>query len=348
MHASAPFGLYVSGTSRGEAASEVSIRPALWSGRDGSEPAGRSDFRLGEAQQAEAADPRLPLLRWKNPLHAERGASRRKELPALRDAGRAPRVARETVRSDADPPDEARWPGRDEDRDGRYEGARGEEGREGEEGLAEDRAALEAVAPILPDGGATFAALPAFRGLVRLHHDERGIRELVPPGFADQEEREIVAPGLELEERDLAGREHLVHALHEIPCIFEPNDPLLVAEPQLRLPQVQFLVEPAHVLHLDGEVEGTEAAVDLREDRRGLKRFGDAEAEPIDQDSGDRAVWRRLVLGDERNLSARIRGDAFREHGFRRRDGGAEVDEGRVGFDHERFGVGRVRPLGRG
>src|SRR2546428_3562727 len=348
MHASAPFGLYVSGTSRGEAASEVSIRPALWSGRDGSRTARRSDFRLRETDHAETADPPLPVLRWQSPLHAERGASRREELSALRDAGRAPRVARETVRSDADPPDEARWPGRDEDRDGRYEGARGEEGREGEEGLAEDRAALEAVAPILPDGGATFAALPAFRGLVRLHHDERGIRELVPPGFADQEEREVVAPGLELEERDLAGREHLVQGLHEVPCIFEPNDPLLVAEPQLRLPQVQFLVEPADIFHLDGEVEGTEAAVDLCEDRRGLKRFRDAEPEPVDQDSGNRAVWRRLVLEDERRLAARIHGDAFRENGFRRRDGEAEVDEARVGLVHGRFGVARLRPRGRG
>src|SRR3989454_11247552 len=105
-----------------------------------------------------------------------------------------------------------------------------------------------------------------------------------------------------------------------------------MTEDQLRLPQVQFMVEPAEVLHLDAEVEGTEAAVDLCEDRRGLKRFRDAELEPVDQDSGDRTVWRRLVLEDERRLAARIHGDAFRENGFRRRDGKAEGDEGRVGL----------------
>src|SRR5439155_23493940 len=160
-----------------------------------------------------------------SPLHAERGAPRSEELSPLRDGGRAPRMARETVRSDADPPDEARWPRRDEDRDGRFEGARSEEGREGEEGLAEDRAALQAIAPILPDGGATFAALPAFRGLVRLHDDKRGIRKLVPVGFPDQEVRKIVAPRLEFEIRDLAGRENLLHALHQLPCILEPHDP---------------------------------------------------------------------------------------------------------------------------
>src|SRR5256712_3481365 len=219
----------------------------------------------------------------------------------------------------------------------RCEGARDEEGREREKGLAEDRAALEAVAPILSHGGATLPALPAFRGLIRLHDDELGIRKLVPPGFADQEEREIVAPCLELEERDLAGREHIVHGLHEVPHILEPNDPFLIAEDQLRLPQVQFLVEPAEVLHLDAEVEGTEAAVNLCEDRRGLKRFRDAEPEPVDQDSGDRAVWRRLLLEDDRRLAARIRGDAFRENGFRRRDGKAAVDGARLGLGPEPY-----------
>src|SRR5438552_15977583 len=116
MHASAPFGLYVSGTSRGEAASEVSIRPALWSGRDGSRTARRSDLRLRETDHAETADPPLPVLRWQSTLHAERVASRREELSALRDADRAPRVARETVRPNADPPDDARLPGRGYDR----------------------------------------------------------------------------------------------------------------------------------------------------------------------------------------------------------------------------------------
>src|SRR5256712_3878919 len=132
-----------SASARGGTASEVSIRPALWSRRDGSRTARRSDFRLRETHHAEAADPPLPVLRWESSVHAERGAPRCEELSALRDAGRAPRVARETVRSDADPADEARWPRRDEDRDGRCEGARDEEGRARVKGLAEDRAALE-------------------------------------------------------------------------------------------------------------------------------------------------------------------------------------------------------------
>src|SRR5437879_12793876 len=181
--------------------------PRSWSRRDGSRTPRRSDFRVRETHHAEAADPPLPVLRWESPVHAERGAPRCEELSALRGAGRAPRVARETVRSDADPADEARWPRRDEDRDRRCDGARDEDGREREKGLAEDRAALEAVAPILPDRSATLPALPAFRGLIRLHDDELGIRELVPPGFADQEERELVAPCRELEERDHAGRQ---------------------------------------------------------------------------------------------------------------------------------------------
>src|SRR2546428_12215264 len=105
----------------------------------------------------------------------------------------------------------------------RCEGARDEEGREREKGLAEDRAALEAVAPILPDRSATLPALPAFRGLIRLHDDELGIRELVPPGFADQEEREIVAPCLNLEEADLWGRSHPVLGLHEAPHTLKPT-----------------------------------------------------------------------------------------------------------------------------
>src|SRR2546426_11204352 len=138
MHASAPFGLYVSGTSRGEAASEVSIRPALWSGRDGSRTARRSDFRLRETDHAETADPPLPVLRWQSPLHAERGASRREELSALRDARRTSRVAGEAVRPDADPAHETRRPGLDEDRDAGDQGRSREEGRERrEEGLAE-------------------------------------------------------------------------------------------------------------------------------------------------------------------------------------------------------------------
>src|SRR5437870_12796052 len=105
MHASAPFGLYVSGTSRGEATSEVSIRPALWSGRVDSRTARRSDFRLRETDHAETADPLLPVLRWQSPLHAERGVSRREELSALRVAGRALRGARDNILPNDDPPD---------------------------------------------------------------------------------------------------------------------------------------------------------------------------------------------------------------------------------------------------
>src|SRR5205823_10931192 len=56
---------------------------------------------------AEAADLALSVLRREGALHAERGALGRQELPPLRHARRAPRVAREAVRSDADPPDGA-------------------------------------------------------------------------------------------------------------------------------------------------------------------------------------------------------------------------------------------------
>src|SRR5205823_10515253 len=83
---------------------------------------------------AEAADLALSVLRWEGPLHAERGALGRQELPPLRHARRAPRVAREDVRPDADPPDGAGRTGFAADRDAGNEGS-AEEG--GEEGLVE-------------------------------------------------------------------------------------------------------------------------------------------------------------------------------------------------------------------
>src|SRR5436853_5749520 len=73
--------------------------------------------RLRETDHAEAADLALSVLRREGPLHAERGASGRQELPPLRHAGRAPRVAREAVRHDVERPDGAGRTGVAEGRD---------------------------------------------------------------------------------------------------------------------------------------------------------------------------------------------------------------------------------------
>src|SRR5437899_1528873 len=79
-----------------------------------------------------------------------------------------------------------------------------------EEGLAEDRPALQAVAPVLADRRAALPALAAGRGLVRLDDDQLRILQLVPPRIADEEEREVVGPRLEFEERELPADEELV------------------------------------------------------------------------------------------------------------------------------------------
>src|SRR2546427_9355100 len=93
-----------------------------------------------------------------------------------------------------------------------------------EEGLAEDRPALQAVAPILADRRAALPALAAGRRLVRLDDNQLRILQLVPTWFAYQEEREIVGPGLEFEERELSAREEFVDALQEIARILESDD----------------------------------------------------------------------------------------------------------------------------
>src|SRR2546425_743735 len=85
-----------------------------------------------------------------------------------------------------------------------------------EEGLAEDRAALEAVAPILADRRAALPALAAGGGLVRLDDDQFRILQLVPPRLPDEEEREVVGPGLEFQERELPAREEFVDAFQEV------------------------------------------------------------------------------------------------------------------------------------
>src|SRR5438067_13608444 len=100
--------------------------------------------RLRETDHAETADLALSVLRREGPLDAERGASGRQELPPLRHAGRAPRVSREAVRPDADPPDCAGRTGLAEDRVAGDEGSV-QEG--GEEGQVENGSALDDVAP---------------------------------------------------------------------------------------------------------------------------------------------------------------------------------------------------------
>src|SRR2546430_15792134 len=78
-------------------------------------------------------------------------------------------MAREALRPHAHLAHETRRAGLVEDRYARDERAAEEDG---EKGLAEHRAALEAVAPILADRGAALTALPAVRRLIRFHDDE--------------------------------------------------------------------------------------------------------------------------------------------------------------------------------
>src|SRR5437879_13809341 len=90
-----------------------------------------------------------------------------------------------------------------------------------EEGLAEDRPALQAVAPVLADRRAALPALAAGRGLVRLDDDQLGILQLVPPRLADKEECKIVGPRLKFEEGELPAREKFVDPLQDIARVFE-------------------------------------------------------------------------------------------------------------------------------
>src|SRR5256886_7747792 len=153
-------------------------------------------------------------------------------------------MAREALRPHAHLAHETRRAGLVEDRYARDERAAEEDG---EKGLAEHRAALEAVAPILADRGAALTALPAVRRLIRFHDDEPRGRNLVPPWFADQKEAEVVRPRLELKEREFFRGEHFVHRLQEIAGVLESDDLLLIAHDELRLSQVQFFVEPCQL-----------------------------------------------------------------------------------------------------
>src|SRR5207244_5156936 len=122
-------------------------------------------------------------------------------------------MAREALRSHADPAYEAGWPGLAEDRCPGAEGA-GEEDRE--EGLAEHGAAFQAVAPILADRGAALAAFTAVGGLVRLHDHEGVLRNLIPSWLADDQERIVVGPGLELQESEFLRDEQFGHGPQQL------------------------------------------------------------------------------------------------------------------------------------
>src|SRR6267378_1046930 len=328
--------------------SEPSLRPALSSRVDAARLARRPSLHLREAHHAEAEDSPLSVLRRESPLHAERGAPRRQELSPLRHARRAPRVAREIVRPDADPTYETRRPGLDEDRYAGVERRASEEGRETrEEGLAEDGSAFQAVAPLLPDGRAAFPALSALRGLIRLHDDEIRAGNLVPPRLADEEEGEIVGPCLELDECEFLRGEQFVDALYEVPRILEPDDFLLIAQVEPGLSEVQFLVEPVEILRLHGELERAESQVDIAEEGVRLEHLGHAESEPVREDAGDRAIRLRPAFRDERRFAARVDSHALGGDGLRGRDGEAEIDEGRVDFVDDRLDLRRLR-AGRG
>src|SRR5512136_61268 len=217
--------------------------------------AGRASLRLRKADHAEAEDLALPLLRREGPLHAQRGAPGREELPSLWDARPSTRVAREAVRPHADPPLEAR-------RDG-------EEARAAEVTRSirpEHRPAGQAVVPVLPHGGAAFSAFSAHRGLRRLDHHELGRRELVPLGLPHEEEVVVPGPRLQFQERELARGNHLVHPADEVAGVLEPYDLLILAQAQPRLAEAQLLVEPREVRHLDGELEGAQAQVHVGEE----------------------------------------------------------------------------------
>src|SRR2546430_9322724 len=104
-------------------------------------------------------------------------------------------MAREALRSHADPAHEAGWSGLAEDR---YPGAERAGEEDGEEGLAEHGAAFQAVAPILADRGAALAAFTAIGGLVRLHDHEGGLRNLIPSWLPDDQEFQVLGPPLQL------------------------------------------------------------------------------------------------------------------------------------------------------
>src|SRR3989475_6518399 len=148
-----------------------------------------------------------------------------------------------------------------------------------EEGLAEDRPALQAVAPILADRRAALPALAAGRGLVRLDDDELRILQLVPPRLASEEEREVVGPRLEFEEGEFPAREEFVDPLQEVAGVLEPDDLLLFPQDEPRLPQVQLLVQPRGILRGERQFERTESRVHLFQDRLELERLRYAEAE---------------------------------------------------------------------
>src|SRR5437867_436640 len=227
-------------------------------------------------------------------------------------------------------------------------GHRREEGREKrEEGLAEDRPALQAVAPVFADRRAALPALAAGRRLVRLDDDQLGILQLVPSRLADEEEREVVGPRLEFEERELPADEEIVDSLQEIPRVLEPDDLLLLPQDELDLPQVQLLVQPGGILRGERQLERTESRVSFLQDRIELERLRHAEAEPVREDAGHGLVRRAAVLRDERRLAARVGGHALREHGLRWCDGETEVDEPGVRLADEHLDLARFRRRGR-
>src|SRR5437867_11920373 len=218
--------------------------------------------------------------------------------------------------------------------------------KEREEGLAEDRPTLQAVAPVLADRRAAFPALAAGRGLVRLDDDELRILQLVPPRIADEEEREVVGPCLEFEERELPADEEIVDALQEIPGVFEPDDLLLLPQDELDLPQVQLLVQPGGILRGERQLERTESRVYFLQDGIELERLRHAEAEPVREDAGHGLVRGRSVLRDECGLAPRVCGNALREYALRRCDREPKVDESRVGLVHEDLHLARLRRFG--
>src|SRR5256712_8697203 len=257
-------------------------------------------------------------------------------------------MAGEAVRPDADLAHEARRPGLDEDRDAGDEGRSREEGRESrEEGLAEHGAALQAVAPVLPDRRAALSTLTARGRLIRLDDDQLRILQFVPPGVADEQERKVVGPRFEFDERELPVRKDFVDPFQEVPRVFEADDLLLVPEDQFHLPKVQLLVEPREVFRRERELERTETRVDVFEDRIEFERLRHAEAQPVRKDAGHGLVWRSAAFRDERRIAARIGGNAVRKHGLRRRHGQTEVDETSLGVVHEDLDLARLRRRGR-
>src|SRR5438445_11297294 len=220
-------------------------RDAPWS------PRGRP-LREGARDDAETPHAPLPVLRREGPVHPERGAPRREELPALRDEGRPSGLGTDRGRQ------------------------AGHEARLGLEGVV----AGDARRPSLADAGPAPRTFPAGRRLLRLHDDELAPAEVLPVRGLHEHEREVVGPRLELDEPDSAIADHRVDLIEDLAGSLELEDRLRVAEGERRLPEPLRVVDGDlfRRIHLDAETR--QALVRAVEEVREVELRIDGESKP--------------------------------------------------------------------